>query len=486
MGKLKDLFENLDNPDKIKQTYFAEKIIEHFLLMEGKITEAYDLDFIKEKIIKESMKNSLDESLSFVDGIFEQVNEGFVSTLADIGKSAWKKIKNVATAIKDAIKQLWAPTTNIVHEWNKNIIQSINRLENITLNDSFINTETSYLFEADEETTDNGNTEEVSVNKKINKIVTILNKKIVEPMDTGLNIPGFKMFKVTKEDEKILYFGDDETTLIPMIKYNKIKHSIIIMVPKKVDAKTMNTLTLIVTTIKNNEEFGLNDIITNVENSTNTLTISANGKQKDIRPGKNLMVMKGKISFVDDVGTELEQTPDGEEQSDTTNPTIETNKKIIDDSINMFDIKTDTTIYELIGTTVDDTWNTFNSFAKNNGYKITSILRNTNGDLNSAYPFKEPEYLAYISNMKSFVNGLINQPAQDGYDEKAYKVFLNSILIPTNKLDSDVRSLINSKNKKNVKKTNTTIKEYSVDDIIKQLDTLTQEELQYILSKVTV
>ena len=56
MARLSNIFANLNgDEDLIKQKYYAEKIVENFLLKEGKATRAYDIEYIKEKIFIEAM-----------------------------------------------------------------------------------------------------------------------------------------------------------------------------------------------------------------------------------------------------------------------------------------------------------------------------------------------------------------------------------------------------------------------------------------------
>jgi len=437
MGKLKHIFDKISVNDEVKQKYFAEKLIESFLLKEGKCVEAYDIDFIEQKIIEEAFKKeSLVASLRFVDGIFTQINEGFISSLKSLGKKAWGSIKKTAAKIKDKLASLWNSTSKTIQEWNQKIIKAANRLEGIT--ETLIETEKSYLFEEDEQTKNQSYDDHNPKNKIIEKIVNLFLKKEIQPLKSGLSLSGFKMFKIENDDGKILYFGDDEASLIPMLKYNKAEKSIVVILPKEINNKTFSVLADIITSIKNNELFGLVNVIKNVEPSTNTLTIAIENKNIVGKPGKNIKIKQGKINFVDFSGAEVKQnddinptTTDSEELS--TN--VKLNKESIDIAISSSGIKNnDDGFYDRIGTTSEATWKAFDSFARSNGYRITSILRNTNGDLNSAYPFNQAEYIGYIANMKPFINSLREQEPQPEYNPNDYKVFLNSVLLATDEL----------------------------------------------------
>lgn len=152
MSKLKQIFADLNgDADVVKQKYFAKKIVENFLLKEGKATvfKVYSIDYIEDQIFFEAIhKKSLNESIRFVEGIEKQINEGFFSAIKDLGKKAWAGVKKVVSKVKDAVKNWWSgPVVGAVKTWNT-AVKTAAKTHLGMMVDSQQYSATSYLFEA--------------------------------------------------------------------------------------------------------------------------------------------------------------------------------------------------------------------------------------------------------------------------------------------------------------------------------------------------
>jgi len=530
MAKLSTIFENIYNKDGIKQKYYAQKIVEHFTLLEGKQPIHYDITFIENHIINTAFKkNSLEESLLFVDGVFEKIDEGFMSGLKNLTSKAWNGVKKIAGKIKDAVSRLWnGPSIDVIKEWNTTVTSAANKLDGLT--ESVL--DNTYLFEEETTTSDDtiedtplqpeedeveGDGEEGNEYNVTNLLDMLFTKATMpSPLQTHLPIKDFKFFSVMKDPDtqyRVLSFSDkSDGIMIPLIKV-QINKKLIFSIPSNDDAtgievsvKVINLIKTLINNIRNDERFKLEEIINDeqLEKANKLIKISFSGKSFVIKPGM-VMTLKNdgteeEVSTEDTTSTDTSEDDSTKDNTISTNtttdekstpeielpPSVLENKKIIEDAISLSSVKNNIDgFYDRLGITSDDTWQAFYSFAKNNNYRITSILKNTDGNLNNAKPLSEGEYFGYIANMKPFINSLREQPIQNGYNKDAYKVFLNSVLLATDKLseivnrDMDISSEPTTETNtdaKSIKKTK--------DDMISIIDGLSNDDLKYILSKV--
>lgn len=208
MARLKQIFADLNgDADVVKQKYFAKKIVENFLLKEGKATvfKVYSIDYIEDQIFFEAIhKKSLNESIRFVEGIEKQINEGFFSAIKDLGKKAWTGVKKVVSKVKDAVKNWWSgPVVGAVKTWNT-AVKTAAKTHLGMLVDSQQYSETSYLFETplDNLNSLNDEEEEARASNMAAPATTdpAAEKDAEEPV-------GGKLLKILK----LLYVGDDGT-----------------------------------------------------------------------------------------------------------------------------------------------------------------------------------------------------------------------------------------------------------------------------------
>jgi hypothetical protein len=572
MAKLSAIFENIHEQDIKKQKYYAEKITEHFMLMEGDIDEAYDIDFIERQIIKESLKKpTLDETLLFVDGIMTHIDEGFVDNIVQGAKKIGTKIKNAITSLLDG------PVAKELKKWNLDIIAAANKLEG--LNDSLINLNDDYLFEGmswdeindvtDEISSDNtsssapspDNDSEVTYTNAAASMIGKLfaGKQVKTGKKTGSKQKRLMFYAITKVGtDSTLWVGssNDITTMNALLIFKKASSKLYMnidtsIIESQLEMKLIHDLLM---AIQSNPEINVDGVYRGIKQNGNKILLVHGNKNMKIMPGLNYILSIGSKSqlpikktasatpdqFIMDNGVEKpasgEEEPSGDslednavddvstEEEEDLAPNVVVNKKIIMSAITKNGIQNNTDgFYDKMRTTPEKTWKAFESFAKRNNYKITSILRNTNGDLNSAAPMEDLEYLTYVGNMKQFINALTEEDPQPAFDPNDYKRFMNAVSVATDKLamlvnreniipptDADDNGKIGSNNDTGSQTSDTptqddtsgennsgtdiaspnvdsglnTFSNSSKEELLKRLSELSPVELQYILSKV--
>lgn len=333
MGKLTKLFREVnEGKDVVKQKYYAEKIVESLMvqdLMEGYVFSDFDLTTIENKIITEALKkDSLKESLQFVDGVMQQIDEGFFSAIKSLGKAAWDGVKKIGSKIKDAISKLWnGPTVAAIKKWNSTVSAAADKLEG--LSDSLTYKDTSYLLESDRELNalisnllleadvagtanqasildqeENGGepqqNPEAVPEEDLSKLGASV-KNIVELFATsggkaggsGIGIAGFKYFSVVKNgSEKVLSFGNTKDDLVAIVRGKIGGMALKLTVPFGLKGAALNLIRLVVNSIKSNPAFGFD--------SKMDATVYSKIVKRMVKPGNAYMLTKsGKISAAD-------------------------------------------------------------------------------------------------------------------------------------------------------------------------------------------
>lgn len=357
MARLSNIFANLNGEsDLIKQKYFAEKIVECFEvqgLTEGYVFSDFDLTTIENKIITEALKkDSLKESLQFVDGVMQQIDEGFFSAIKNIGKDAWEGIKKVGSKIKDAISKLWnGQVVAAIKKWNATVSSAADKLEG--LSDSLTYKDTSYLLESDRELNalisnllleadvagtanqtqildqeENGGepqnnqdaTSEDDLSKldaSVKNIVSLFATSGGKSGGSGIGITGFKYFSVVKNGtEKVLSFGNNKDDLVPLVKGKVGGMALKLTVPAGLKGAALNLVRLVVNSIKTTTEFGF-------DSKMDPTTYSKIVK-RIVKPGNAYILTKsGKISAATSSTTDT-TSPDTATDSKTGKPTDST------------------------------------------------------------------------------------------------------------------------------------------------------------------
>lgn len=350
MGKLTKLFREVnEGTDIIKQKYFAKKIVENFLLREGKATvfKAYSIDYIEDKIFFEAIhKKSLNDSIRFVEGIEKQINEGFFSALKDLGKKSWAGVKKVVSKVKDAVKNWWSgPVVGAVKTWNT-AVKTAAKTHLGMMVDSQQYSETSYLFEAplddleaQEEaratnmaapaTTDPSAKaeEEEPVSGKLLKILKLLyggDDGTVKP--TNLVGKQFATFTHYKGSKGSLTFGseqafaENDTSTMTTLTWDGSKYFEVI-VPAKSSVLIFSGIVDFIHAATKVEKFKLENVIGDMEVSATDIKLHAKtGEEHVIKGGKTLIMSGGNSPYIKVKSTSGETGA----QTDGTTPTTDT------------------------------------------------------------------------------------------------------------------------------------------------------------------
>lgn len=609
MTKLSKIFENINDKDTIKQKYYAEKIVDNFLLQEGKLDKAYDLEYIQDKIVEEAYKKeSLNESLKFVDGIFKQINERFMDTIKDLGKSVKKGIKNVASAIGGKLKELWTgagDAEKVIKKWHTLVTAEANKLD--ALVDSLILDDESYLFEKSMIVDVNGNnfddpkelktdlgdetetgepvdTDGGDVDNGVDAMASKLfsGKKVETGKKTGSTQKRVKFYAITKSGvNSTLWVGptNNIAQMQVLMTYMKSSNKMFLNLTKEVveTELEMNLISNLLLAIKNNADLNPDGVIRDVVQAGKKVVVDHNGKKVQIVPGR-LIVMsisgKSKLpikvknsvssqdfmkafgiqsqsefapsggadtdvsnnsndknykgdakpikgepgyedetdeeykdrlddwSFGDDTEDDVSDKPSSNNNDESIPAAAKQRKEVIDNVLVKSGIlKNDDGFYNNVGTTPAKTKASIEKFASENSYRISDMLKSAN----SEWALSAPENIAFMANMKKFITFLKDQPAQEGYNEKGYKEFLSKVSAATDGFDGVLDRLITftmpgddtekekiggdskasdttSDNTEETPEITSSTK--TKDELIKILDSLSNDELQYILSKV--
>ncbi len=489
MSKLKQIFADINGEkDLVKQKYFAQKIVESFLLKEGKATvfKVYSIDYIEQQIFFEAIhKKSLGESLRFVEGIEKQLDEGFFSAIKDLGKKAWDGVKKVASKVKDAVKNWWSgPVVGAVKTWN-GAVKTAAKTHLGMLVDSQQYSETSYLFEmlpheaaeAEEQATSeennrtpaqtdpNAKPEEAesssAVAIKILSLFTPTKKMDAKKSGFASSIDKVRFFRI---DGGSLYFGPEAGNTPYKVMTATTTYLEVYMPPEfKGDKYAVGSLQELIVSLKTTEnkllaEFGKN--ILGAEMSPAKITVfDSSEKPFLIIPEKAVKITGNGMKTIgvgdtapttdgtsDSTGTETTPagTTDGKpadaaaapidnKAAGVDEPTPEEKSeynKIIDAAVAEAKAKgLPATFYSGMNTTPEAVWSAFDKFAGNgaNDYNPVMILVNSTEHAPAEMP--ELEYLSYLAAMPTFVNSLIKQPvpSQYAHQEGQYKSFLTAV-----------------------------------------------------------
>lgn len=471
MGKLTKLFREVEGTDVVKQKYYAEKIVESLMvqdLMEGKVFDAYNMEEIEKKIFSEAIKkNSLNESLKFVEGIEKQIDEGFGSFL----KGAWNGVKNVAKKIKDAVTSWWNgkfphEVDKAVGKWEVAVKAAKAKLESVNssgVKESMVyGKDTSYMLDSDLESIElmenalaasqaaldaeendgvpQNNPEVTKSKEDISKIATAMVEVVGALRDktnyvfkTGFGVDGFKMYKVEKvKQTKVLSFGDDEATMVPVVKVI-IGYPFTLTVPTTIEKKGIDVIRLLVTTISKDPAFKFDEKLDKdtFKKYASKIIIKKGGisylitKKGVIRPEKGAVEQavpatseKPADSTDASTNTTTDEKPDDDVTTATAKETPAEKKsddnKLIDTVITLAKSKgVPADFYERLNTTPDASWSSFEKFAGNgpNDHNPVRILANS-GKLPPPEMTPE-EYAVYLASLPTIISGLLRQ-AQGG------------------------------------------------------------------------
>lgn len=483
MSKLKQIFADLNgDADVVKQKYFAKKIVENFLLKEGKATvfKVYSIDYIEDQIFFEAIhKKSLNESIRFVEGIEKQINEGFFSAINDLGKKAWAGVKKVVSKVKDSVKNWWSgPVVGAVKTWN-NAVKTAAKTHLGMMVDSQQYSETSYLFEAPwEDAESEGEAagaenkaaptqtdpsvapeKEESSSKVAHKILGLLTPtKKLDAKKSGFasSIDKVRFFRI---DGGSLYFGPEAGSTPYKVMTTTTTYLEVYMPAEfKGDKYAVGSLQDLITSLMTTDNKGLADFgqhIMGVDMSPAKLTIYDKSEkaflvipEKSVRMSGNGMktiIVGGEESTATPASDGTTPAADGAKPADAAATPIDNKEagveeptpeekseynKIIDGAVAEAKAKgLPPTFYAGMSTTAEEVWGAFDKFAGNGANDYNPVMILVNSTEYAPSEMNELEYLSYLAAMPTFVNSLIKQPVPSQYEHQSgqYKSFLTAV-----------------------------------------------------------